>query len=124
MKLTYHHCLFSCLAELIDEEFKNMEYDLRFLALPNLYMKFEQSTFNDPDKSEHDCIVEYLTNRETLKKAIKSHDFSYDYSDDHSAYKRGQSSKANIMKLSTMFYDLDFKELWNEYAPETFKYKL
>jgi hypothetical protein len=34
-----------------------------------------------------------------LEKLLKSHDWSYEYSDDHSKYKRGSDQRGVILKL-------------------------
>lgn len=124
MKLSYSHYLLSCLMHEIDKKFAEMEYDVRFNLLPWQYTQFEASKFDDEDKSEHDCIVEYLNARNALREAIKSHDFAYEYSDDSSVYKRGRMSKAEIMKQADMFSITEFRELWNEVAPDVLKFKI
>lgn len=121
MTLTYHQYLFSCLADCVDEEWKHQEYDTRFLILPTRYSWFEQSKFDNEDKTEYDCIVDYLHARESLRKLIKSHDFTYPYSNDHNMWKRGNEQAKEINKAKAMFVADDFKELWNKYAPNTFK---
>lgn len=61
--MNYNLYLFSNLIKLFDSEFEELEYDLQFLQLPLLYKIFEDSKFNDPKKSEHDSIIDYLTNK-------------------------------------------------------------
>lgn len=60
--MNYNVYLFSCLMKLFDKEFEKMEYDLQFEKAIEEYVKFENSTFNDVNKSEYDCIVNYLKN--------------------------------------------------------------
>jgi hypothetical protein len=48
--------------KLFDKKFEQMEYDLQFEKAIEEYAKFENSTFNDVNKSEYDCIVNYLKN--------------------------------------------------------------
>lgn len=38
----------------------NYEYDLMFQDLQNFYKDFSESAFNDPNKGEYDCMVDYL----------------------------------------------------------------
>lgn len=123
MKLSYSHYLLSCLMHEIDQTFAEMEYDVRFNFLPWQYAQFEASKFDDEDKPEYECIVEYLHARNALREAIKSHDFTYEYSDDSSVYNRGRISKAAIMGQASMFSNTEFKELWNEFAPNIMKIK-
>ena len=42
---------------LIDKE---LEYDLMFETIEAMYKDFNNSTFSLADKSEYDCIVDYL----------------------------------------------------------------
>lgn len=46
---------------------------------------------------------------------LKSHDWTYEYSDDHSVWQRGSSERSEIRRLSAI---LDPKrEIWNKYDP-------
>jgi hypothetical protein len=49
-----------------------------------------------------------------FEQMLKSHDWSYNYSDDHSKYKRGSKQRADIMKMKK---ELGKKgdELYNKY---------
>lgn len=129
MQLTYEQYLYSCLADCIDDEWKNLEYDIRFQWLSQRYSWFEESRFNVDengevvDKSEYDCIVDYLTEREALRTLIKSHDFTYHYSNDHRMWKRGNEQAKAINELKEKFVREDFIHLWNEYAPDVVKIK-
>lgn len=38
----------------------NYEYDLMFGDLQVLYKDYSESAFNDPNKGEYDCMVDYL----------------------------------------------------------------
>lgn len=59
---------------------------------------------------------------EELERRIKSHDFYYDYSDDHSKYTSGRENLQKIVELSK-FVDRDFYvSLWNKHAPENYKF--
>ena len=61
--MNYNQYLYSCLLKLYDKNFAELEYDLQFELLPTLYKSFEESTFNDPNKGEYECIINYLTNQ-------------------------------------------------------------
>jgi hypothetical protein len=54
--------------------------------------------------------------------ALKTHDWYYEYSDDHSVYSRGRASAQAIQKMRDAI-DEDFK-IWNEYVPERFRMKV
>jgi len=56
---------------------------------------------------------------ENYIKHLKSHDWYYDYSDDHSVWKRGVAARD---RLRAMQKDLDpTGEIWNEHAPADYK---
>lgn len=116
MQITYSQYLYSCLSDCIDDEWKNLEYDVRFQGLPKLYSWFEESEFNVESKPEYDCIVEYLHARERLKNTLKSHDFNYQRSDDHSVWKRGVDSLQAIKDASKGFSKQEFEELRDYYS--------
>ena len=52
-------------------------------------------------------------------KALESHDWYYNYSDDHQVYMKGSSEKDNLRKLA-MIYDHNF-QIWDSIAPDQFK---
>jgi len=56
---------------------------------------------------------------ENYIKLLKSHDWYYDYSDDHSVWKRGVAARDRLRALQK---DLDpTGEIWDEHAPEGYK---
>jgi len=57
-----------------------------------------------------------------LEKALKQHDWFYNYSDDGRAYKKGQAQRDNIRNLMSKMDDTEAKKLWNKYAPKQYKY--
>jgi hypothetical protein len=61
--MNYNYYLFSCLLKEYDKDFEQMEYDLQFKKIPKLYEEFFISDFNDTNKSEYDCMVNYLTTK-------------------------------------------------------------
>ncbi len=61
--MDYNQYLFSCLMKLFDSEFEQMEYDIQFDVAIEEYVIFENSKFNDGNKGEYDCIVEYLKHK-------------------------------------------------------------
>jgi len=61
--MNYNYYLFSCLLKIYDKEFAQTEYDLQFQRIPKLYEAFASSKFNDTNKGEYECIIDYLTNK-------------------------------------------------------------
>lgn len=61
--MDYNQYLFSCLMKLFDKEFDEMPYDRQFDKAIVEYELFENSKFNDGNKGEYECIVEYLTDK-------------------------------------------------------------
>lgn len=59
--IEYSAFLFSQLF-MLRQEFANMEYDLAFPIMLRHMHIFEQSKYNDENKSEYDCIIDYLNN--------------------------------------------------------------
>ena len=58
---------------------------------------------------------------ENYRKLLKSHDWYYDYSDDHSVWKRGVASRD---KINAIRREIDPSgEIWNAIAPENYKVK-
>jgi len=58
---------------------------------------------------------------ENYIKLLKSHDWYYDYSDDHSVWRRGSEAYG---RLRSMQKNLDpTGAIWNEHAPNDFKMK-
>jgi len=55
----------------------------------------------------------------TLEQMLESHDFTYEYSDDHRYYKQGsQEYKIIQEKIKEMGgWNKKLVELWNKYAP-------
>ncbi len=70
--MNYNLYLFSCLLKIYDKEFSELEYDLQFEQLPQLYDDFFKSDFNVGDKGEYECILAYLKDKYPLvdKEAI------------------------------------------------------
>lgn len=52
-------------------------------------------------------------------KALESHDWFYNYSDDHAAWMKGLSEKQNLRSLA-MIYDHNF-QIWDSIAPQQYK---
>lgn len=58
-----------------------------------------------------------------LEDKLKSHDWTYEYSDDNRSWKNGQAQKIAINKLIKQLPEAEAKELYNKYAPDMFKKK-
>lgn len=56
--------------------------------------------------------------QETLEQLLKQHDWTFDYSDDHRAYKAGAENRKRIMSYSQLD---SFVDTYNKYAPERFR---
>ena len=66
--INYSVYLYSNLLKLYDKDFETLEYDLQYKMIPDLYKAFEESTFNDPNKGEYECIINWLNNQYKNKK--------------------------------------------------------
>lgn len=60
-----------------------------------------------------------LTPLEAYIQRLKTHDWYYDFSDDYSAYKRGQASLSELVAMRKKL-DPDYA-VWNQHAPQNFK---
>ena len=92
--MNYNEYLFSCLLKIYDKEFEELEYDLQYEKVAQLYLGFTQSKFNDDAKPKYECIVEYLED-----KYIK-------YFDVHVFYSRSNGYSVPI-KINTSEIDED-----------------
>lgn len=59
----YSFYLFAELIKLYDEDIVNMEYDLQFHYILELYDEYEQSKYNVDTKGEYECILNFLDNK-------------------------------------------------------------
>lgn len=50
---------------------------------------------------------------------LKAHDWSYEFSDDHTVWQKGFAEQKELLALQRTL-DPDFR-LWNEYAPTFFR---
>ena len=99
----------------------NLSAEEQFNELPQRYNWFECSSFGKQDKSECENVLDYVHARENLRERLKHHDFTYDYSDDHSVWERGRTQRNEINELGAKFCKADFNYLWNLYAPVIMK---
>lgn len=51
---------------------------------------------------------------------LKRHDWSFDYSDDYSVWKRGREDRDRLNSLQR-WLDPD-SSIWNQYAPESYRH--
>ena len=58
--MNQHEYQFSQLLCHYDDEFKVKPYDEQWELVPQMYLDFTNSKFNDDSKGEYDCIVNYL----------------------------------------------------------------
>ena len=61
--MTYNQYLFCSLLKIYDPTFEKLEYDLQYKLGINQYKEFENSEFNISNKSEYDCIEDYLKDK-------------------------------------------------------------
>lgn len=59
--VNYDVYLFSCLLKNYNDEFRNMPYDEQFQIIPDLYKRFSQSGYDNPNKSLYECMIDYLS---------------------------------------------------------------
>jgi len=50
---------------------------------------------------------------------LRTHDWFYEYSDDHGVWRRGSDERDQLRRLQEEIDD-DYK-IWNQYAPDMFK---
>lgn len=50
---------------------------------------------------------------------LRTHDWFYEYSDDHGVWRRGSDERDQLRRLQEEI-DSDYK-VWNQYAPDMFK---
>jgi transcription termination factor NusB len=71
--MTYNQFLFSQLLRDLTYSANEKEYDLLFELSNYLYDNFENSEENKQDKSEYECIVDYIcNNKEYLEIIIRN----------------------------------------------------
>jgi len=56
----YNEYLFVCLLKLYDSKFNDLEYDVQYKLGLMQYKDFEESEFDVFDKTEYECITDYL----------------------------------------------------------------
>ena len=60
--MQYSEFLFCQLFYCVLGEPANIEYDLAFPIIQIEYSKYNKSSFNNDEKNEYDCIIDYLNN--------------------------------------------------------------
>ena len=65
--------------------------------------------------------------KENFINALKSHDWFFDFSDDHSVWTRGRDEKSSLVAMGKQLVNSEemtsgqVANLWNEFAPERFR---
>tara|TARA_B000000475_G_C15765412_1_gene352945 strand:+ start:167 stop:628 length:462 start_codon:yes stop_codon:yes gene_type:complete len=65
--------------------------------------------------------------KEEFTNALKSHDWLFDFSDDHSVWTRGRDEKASLVAMGKQLVSSEemtsgqVANLWNEFSPERFR---
>ena len=59
---------------------------------------------------------------EELKQRIKSHDFTYEHSDDYQRYVIGRENLSKIVELSKFVDRDDYIKWWNRSAPKNYEF--
>ena len=70
-----------------------------------------------------------IKNKELLSKftnALRSHDWFFDFSDDHSVWTRGRNEKESLVAMAKKLVadgmdSIEVANLWNEFAPSRFR---
>ena len=57
----YDTYLLSCLLKQYNTTFEQLPYDEQFEILPDLYERFKQSGYDNPNKGLYECILDYLS---------------------------------------------------------------
>ena len=70
--MDYNLYLFSNLVKFYDKKFDELPYDLQFDLLPSMYEDYMCTIFSLQDKSEYDCIIDYLKDKYSIKTKIDS----------------------------------------------------
>lgn len=68
--MTYPEFIFSQLLCVYDDEFKTKPYDEQWELIPQMYLDFMNSNFNDPKKGKYDCICNYLNDGKHKVSAV------------------------------------------------------
>jgi hypothetical protein len=90
-----------------------MEYDLIFPKIMQHQKEYKASTYFSMNKSEYECILDYLTNELTIKNTIMSNiDFD---TEEQISMLLHMHSEANY-KLKTNRYELSKSESFVNYA--------
>ena len=67
-----------------------------------------------------------MSKLKTLEKLLQNHDWFYQYSDDYSAYERGQNTWKTISKVMEALDDAGLSDesnaLYEKYLPKALKY--
>lgn len=61
--MIYSEYLFSCLLKLYDKKFDELPYDIQFGGIMMHYYEFWTSKHNDENKSEYDCMINFLNEK-------------------------------------------------------------
>ena len=119
----------------LEDKFQQyMEADPNELGAMNDKMR---DTLDKVNKDDQDLYKKHMQQREKerVEKAaelgdagmqdyiakLKGHDWTYDYSDDHSVWQRGTAERNEIRRLQQIL-DPNF-EVYNKYAPDMYKVK-
>lgn len=70
-KMDYQSFLFSCLLRAVNKTYDKLPYDLMFKEHLGLLEEFLESDYNDKNRSEHDCMYDFL--KDTDVESIKGH---------------------------------------------------
>lgn len=66
---------------------------------------------------------------ELYREKLAFHDWTYEYSDDHRVWQKGTQQRDELKKIQLELVALgatmkEVKTIWNEYAPEMFRYEI
>ena len=63
--MNYNTYLFCCLLKHFNSEFDELPYDEQYDVVKEAYKKFKKSEYNNPNRSEYECMVSYLSDGKT-----------------------------------------------------------
>lgn len=111
---------FSVLLRKYSDELEEFTPVAQFYQIPKLFERFKAS---EHAKLENTCfrgqVEAYLLDRKSLIEALKSHDYTHMYSDDHRVWERGAFQLKEIQRRGKLFSNEETVALWNRYCPKS-----
>ena len=80
-------------------------------------MSIKVSRLREIIKEEYDRLIAEDVKAD-LQAALKSHDWYFEFSDDHRYWKKGVEQQKNIQRLIRQVDKKEAQKLWKKYAPK------